>query len=125
AGRSLKSSRKLRCKPWRFRHAGEALDQIRHGAAAVGPDHAHIRIAVLCAAKNHLRNRTSSVRLPFDGAVADALDQVLAAIRGDGMSEDNGFAAFEFFENWIEVRVAKPFVAIVCVHADAVDLERV
>src|SRR5262245_64831847 len=54
-----------------------------------------------------------------------SLYQVHAAIGAGRMGVDRGPAAVELLPYRCELRVAEPFVAVACHHADAVGLERV
>ncbi len=108
-------------------HADEALDQERHGAAAMRPDDAKLRTARGRAAEQEVGQRARRIGAELDHRVADVElgQRVGAADRRMRMGVDHGLAPVELVEHRGQHLVAEPVVAVARQHVDAVGLERI
>ena len=97
----------------------------RHRAAGMRKDDPDIRIARRGAAEYRPGDGPRRIRSPFNGAVADAGNQIAAAVGGDRVSVNHGLAPVEFLIYGSERRISQPFIPIAGKQADAVGFQRV
>jgi hypothetical protein len=107
------------------RRAHEAVGQERHCAAAMAENPTDVAIALRRAAEQKIGDGARGIEAVFEHVFVHAGKKPATAERRLGMHEDHGAAAVEFGHDWIEGRVAEPFVAIAREQRDAVGMEHI
>src|SRR5258708_25764038 len=106
-------------KFWR-KHIANAPRQYRNRSAGMRKNKTDIRKLRECAIDEQTGDAAHGVEVIFDPRSGNAREKVLAAAWRSRVNEYNGLAAIEVLEHGRKNSIARPFIAVIRHHRDAI-----